>query len=56
MAWGFERVLILKCTAEVGSVRPGDPIAHVVSVFQNDCGNGGMVYTPGLKPVADKKD
>ena len=24
MAWGFERVLILKCTAEVGSVKQGE--------------------------------
>ena len=23
---------------------------------KNKSGNGGMVYTPGLKPVADKKD
>jgi hypothetical protein len=28
-------VSILKCITEVGSVRQGDPIAYVVSVFQN---------------------
>jgi hypothetical protein len=30
----LQRVCIFKRTAEVGSVRQGDPIAHVVSVFK----------------------
>jgi hypothetical protein len=36
---------IVKHTAEVGSVRQGDPIAYVVSVFYN-VKNSRAVYCP----------
>ena len=34
VSFGAAHYSILKHIAEVGSVRQGDPIAHVVSVFQ----------------------